>query len=194
MKLGRSEVKHRKIVLDTVRNDYYSRVDIFSCIYLQAAITEAMRLCPAAVPPTRRVGAVIAGESAPSGINVASATYVLHHREAAFPSPYKYDPEHWILRNSSTEEMKRLKELNRNYAPFSTRPRVGIAKNFAQMELLLTMARVVWRFDFESVGTQGQGGEGLGQGRESVEEFQLHSAFTGHTKGPMVGFGTREGL
>lgn len=84
--------------------------------------------------------------------------------------------------------------MNRSYAPFSIGPRICIAKNFAQMELILTMAHVVWRFEFESVGTLGQGGEGLGERRQRVGEFQLHAAFISHTKGPMVRFRKREGL
>lgn len=51
---------------------------------------------------------------------------------------------------------------------------------------------MVWRFDFESVGTLGQGEEGEGERRQRVGEFQLHAAFTSHTKGPMVRFRKRD--
>jgi cytochrome P450 len=169
-----------------------------SCIYLRSSINEAIRLNPVATQPFWREvepgGVTIAGDLIPAGLNVGATIYTLHHNEAAFPSPYKYDPERWIPRNQSLEEKERLKEMNRNFAPFLVGPRQCIAKNFAQMELLLTMANVLWRFDFENVGTVGEGKKGMGKGRERAGEFQFKSYFTSHTEGPMIRFRKREGL
>jgi hypothetical protein len=38
----------------------------------------------------------------------------------------------------------------------------------------------------------GEGGKGLGRGRERVEEFQFKGHFTSHTQGPKVRFKVRE--
>jgi len=157
-----------------------------------------MRLTTVATQPFWRQveagGAVIPGQHIPVGLNVGSTLYTLHHNLDIFPEPYNYDIERWIPRDDSEEEKVRLRGMNRSYAPFSIGPRQCVAKNFAMMELLLTMANVFWRFDFESVGALGEGGEGLGMGREKKGEFQFKAFFTSHTEGPMIRFKRREGL
>ena len=82
--------------------------------------------------------------------------------------------------------------MSRSFAPFSVGPRQCIAKNFAMMELLLTMANVFFRLDFEKVGTLGQGKKGAAWGREREDEFQFKSFFTSYMEGPMIRFKKRE--
>jgi cytochrome P450 len=174
------------------------------CVYLRAAINEAMRMCPVATQPlwrrTEPGGCVIDGERIPEGLNVGAGLYTLHHNAEAFPDPYRYDIERWIVHGVEAKEQERererIKEMTRSFAPFSVGPRQCIAKNFALMELMLTMAHVLWRMDFERPdGPEGKIGEGAkrkGEGRDRVGEFQLKSYFTSHLEGPMIRFKTRE--
>lgn len=189
-----NEVRTTFISLDKIR----AGPALNSCVWLRSSINEALRLVPVATQPLWREveegGATIAGEIIPVGLNVAATIFSLHHSEIAFPDSYKYDPGRWIPRDESAADKERLKEMQRSYAPFSTGPRVCIAKNFAQMEMALTMATVFWRFDFERVGRVGEGRKGLGKGREREGEFQFLCYFTSHTEGPMIRFRKRDGI
>ena len=170
------------------------------CVYLRAAINEALRLSPVVAQPLWREvengGAMVAGQKIPAGYNVGAGIYTLHHNSDVFPSPYEYDIERWVVQEGkdAEEEKQRIKTCQRSFAPFSMGPRQCIAKNFAMMELLLTMANVIWRFDFEIEGRLGEGGPGMGKGRERRGEFQLKSYFTSHMEGPMISFQKRSSL
>ena len=140
---------------------------------------------------------MIGGEHIPAGLDVGAGIFTLHHNEKVFPEPYKYDIERWIVRpgmEGDEDEKKRIKDMQRSYAPFSMGPRQCVAKNFAIMELMLTMANVFYKMDFEGVGHLGEGKPGMGMDRERVGEFQLRSYFTSHMDGPMIRFRKREGL
>jgi cytochrome P450 len=200
--LSRDSKAYAKVAHE-VRNTFSSLESIRAgpalnnCIYLRSSVNETLRMTPVATQPFWREpdagGTSIAGEHIPSGVNVGASLYTLHHTEVVFPEPYKYNIERWIPRNDAREEIQRIKMMNRYFAPFLTGPRQCIAKNFAQMELLLTIANIFWRFDFQKVGRLGEGGKGLGRGRQRIGEFQFKSHFTSHIEGPMVRFRKREG-
>ncbi|KUJ22174.1 cytochrome P450 [Mollisia scopiformis] len=169
-----------------------------NCVYLRAAINESLRMSPVAPQPLWREaeegGCLVDGELIPAGLKVASGIFSLHHNEELFPDSYKYDIERWIIdpKKDEEKEKERIKEMSKSYAPFSAGPRQCIAKNFALMELMLTMANVFVRLDFEKVGTLGEGRKGMGEGREREGEFQMKSYFTSYMEGPMIRFKTRE--
>lgn len=136
---------------------------------------------------------MVDGETIPAGLNVGAGIFSLHRNPKAFPNPYRYDIERWILQPgmNEEEEKNRIREMSRSFAPFSVGPRQCIAKNFAMMELLLTMANVFFRLDFEKVGILGQGKKGAGWGREREDEFQFKSFFTSYMEGPIIRFKKR---
>jgi hypothetical protein len=155
-------------------------------------------MAPVATQPLWREvdpgGCIVDGETIPGGLNVGASIFSLHHSSEAFADPYKWDIERWIVDPKKDEEAEkeRIKEMSRSFAPFSVGPRQCIAKNFALMELMLTMASVFYRLDFESAGKLGEGKKGAGWGREREEEFQFKSYFTSHMVGPMIRFRKRE--
>ncbi|KAH6699018.1 cytochrome P450 [Leptodontidium sp. MPI-SDFR-AT-0119] len=160
-----------------------------SCVYLRAAITESMRLSPVAPQPLMReaeAGCIVDGEHIPTGLKVASSIFTLQHNPAVFSDPYKWDMTRWLIDSSkdASEEKVRIKEISKSFAPFSVGPRQCIAKNFALMELYLTMANVFWKLDFESAGELGEGKDG---------EFVMKSYFTAFMEGPLLRFRKREG-
>jgi cytochrome P450 len=169
-----------------------------NCVYLRAAVNETLRMAPVAAQPlwreVDRGGCMVDGEIIPAGLIVGAGIFSLHRNPKAFPNPIKYDIERWIVQPVKNEEKEkeRIREMSRSFAPFSVGPRQCIAKNFAMMELLLTMANVFFRLDFEKVGTLGQGKKGAGWGREREDEFQFKSFFTSYMEGPMIRFKQRE--
>ena len=191
-------------VAKEVRSAFRSVADIRagpalnSCVYLRAAINESLRMAPVATQPLWREadpgGCIVDGELIPEGLNVGAGIFSLHRNPKAFPHPYEYDIERWIIdpEKDEEEEKERIKEMSRSFAPFSVGPRQCIAKNFAMMELMLTMVNVFYRLDFESAGTLGEGKKGAGSGREREGEFQFKSYFTSYMEGPMVRFKKRE--
>lgn len=62
-------------------------------------------------------------------------------------------------------------------------------------ELALTLARILWSLDFKTVegemGKLGEGGPGLGAGRERRDKHQLKDGFTAGKEGPVVQFRPR---
>jgi cytochrome P450 len=195
-----AEVRSKFASVDDIRMG----PELHSCVILKAAINEAMRLCPVAPQPlwrrTEEGGCVIDGEYIPAGLNVGASIYALHHNEEAFPNSFDFDIERWLVHASNekeeAKEQDRIKEMNKSFAPFSVGPRQCIAKNFAQMELLLALAHVFWRLEFKKadgeLGKIGEGGPGKGRGREQVGEFQFKSYFTSRLHGPMIQFKKRE--
>lgn len=139
-------------------------------------------------------GCLVEGDFIPSGLNVGAGIFSLHHNAEVFPDPYKFDIERWIPHPDKDEAMEkeRIKNMSKCFAPFSTGPRQCIAKNFAMMEIMLTMANVFFQLDFENVGSVGEGNESLGPGRDREGEFQMKSYFTSYMEGPMVRFTRRK--
>lgn len=78
------------------------------------------------------------------------------------------------------------------YAPFSIGPRGCLAKPLAYLELSLCLARMMFMMDFETVNSLGEGGPGLGRGRERKEEFQVIDMFSSNKKGPVLRFRPRK--
>lgn len=156
-----------------------------------------MRMTPVAPAPLWREaepGCKVDGEIIPTGLNVAAGIFSLQHNAEAFPDPYKWDFNRWLADPAKDEdvEKERIKEMSRSFAPFSVGSRQCIAKNFAMMELLLTVAKVFWLLDFEKAGSLGEGKKGAGEGREREGEYQLKSYFTSFMEGPMVRFKRRD--
>lgn len=63
------------------------------------------------------------------------------------------------------------------------------------MELRLTIARLVWGFDFEEVETPGKGvlwKEGFAVVQS--DEYRMRDCFTSRKEGPVARFWKREGL
>lgn len=202
--LSRNPEAYRKLI-EEVRNtfsnaeDIHSGPDLRSCVYLRACIDEAMRMSPAVSSPLWREvqtgGVQIDSEHIPQSYSVATGLYALHHNPAYFRQPFKYSPERWIPRPDNPQEDVEL--AKRAFAPFLIGARMCAAKNMAVMELLLTLAHIVWAMDFKvadgSPGLVGQGGLGMARGRQRDEQFQLYAHFvTVGKKGPFIQFRKRD--
>jgi cytochrome P450 len=171
--------------------------ELSSCTYLLACINEALRIAPASPAPLWREvktgGAVIDHQVMLAGTNVAATIYAMHHNAEYFPEPYSFRPERWIASMDNPKE--KIDAARVAFIPFSTGPRGCVGKPLAMKELTLTLARILWSLDFKMVegemGKLGEGGPGLGAGRERRDEYQLKGGFTAGKKGPVVQFRRR---
>lgn len=120
------------------------------CTYLRACIDEALRLCPPAGSALWRQvlkgGIRVDGNFIPEGYDIGTGLYAVHHNPAHFPDPAKFIPERFTDPEVS----------NAAFAPFSVGPRSCIGKSLALTELLLTMAHVLFAFDFKKAEEDGE--------------------------------------
>jgi cytochrome P450 len=156
-----------------------------SCQYLRACIDEALRLSPP-VPGglPREVlagGMAIDGEFIPAGVDVTVPIYALHHNASYFPDPEKFKPDRWIKTFSPPEELQVAQEA---FSVFLLGPRGCIGKNMAYMELLITVARVVWLFELRLVDG---GTKTISFGdKERAGIFDILDYFVAEKEGPMM--------
>jgi cytochrome P450 len=167
--------------------------------YLKAVIDEAMRLAPAvpgALPRTVTEGFEIDGVFLPSGTDVGTPCYSIHRNPSYFPHPNTYIPERWIEGSiislpdspSPSQKWNVTKddvELSRKaFCPFSIGPRGCIGKSMALMEMRLTLARLLFLFEFESAGD--------GVGEDKGGDLKMVDHFTSQKTGPNVRVRRRE--
>ncbi|RLL99566.1 hypothetical protein CFD26_107307 [Aspergillus turcosus] len=127
-----------------------------SCKYLNACITESMRLSPPVgaallreAPPG---GCTIGGEFVPGGTHVGVGLYSMHHNANHFTDPFTFRPERWLGEIDETD----FRHVPSAYAPFSIGPRSCIGKGIAKHELMLELAYILRTLDFEAVTPDGQ--------------------------------------
>ncbi|KAL4948588.1 cytochrome P450 [Aspergillus filifer] len=170
-----------------------------SCHFLRASITEAMRLSPPvgiSLPrETPSGGAVINGTWFPAGCLVGSGIYSIQHKEAHFSDPHTFRPERWLL--STEGEQAPADIVNHEpaaYGPFQIGSRGCVGKAIALQELLLTMAHVFVRMDFEAVDDQGRQvvvEEPVRKPVPGVTELPIQEFITAQATGPFVRFRKR---
>ncbi|PVH95123.1 putative cytochrome P450 [Periconia macrospinosa] len=139
-------------------------VELASCVYLRACITEAMRLSPPASGALWREvlpgGITIGDMYIPEGYDVGTGIYALHHNAEYFPEPFAFRPERWMPEEVGKEAVARASAAN---TTFSIGPRNCVGKSFAMIEMCMAMASVICEFDFRATkGKEGRVGEGSG--------------------------------
>jgi cytochrome P450 len=162
-----------------------------SCIYLYAVLEETLRRTapvPSHLPRVVLEGGLdIDGKHIPAGTVVGVPMYALHNHPDYFPDPFSFLPERWIESPSNSAQNVAL--ARKAFCPFSIGSRMCSGKNLAYMQLKLTLAHLLWRFDIrEAPDEMGRGGgkEGLGVGREREDEFQMWDALGFGRDGPVV--------
>jgi len=164
-----------------------------SCTYLYACIEETLRRTapvPSHLPRIVLEGGMrIDGQYIYASTVVGVPMYVIHHNPEYFSEPFTFSPERWLDLPSDSPARKA-------FNPFSIGTRQCSGMKLAYMQLKLTLAHVLWRFDVrlaEKETGRGGGGKGMGTGREREDEFQLWDALGFGRDGPMVEVRVREG-
>ncbi len=164
--------------------------------YLKACTDEAMRLAPAvpgALPREVMAGGVeVDGVFLPAGTNCGTPCYSIHRQPTYYRSPLSFLPERWIegavchpTSPSSPSWVVSKDEVEiarRAFCPFSIGPRGCIGKSMALMEMRLTLARLIFLFDFEGVDSTGEDRDG---------QLAMVDHFTSQKTGPNVVFKKR---
>lgn len=182
----------------TSRDDIRIGQKLQSCTYLRACIDESMRVTPPIGASLFREagpgGVTVDGYYFPQGIDVGTSIYSIHHNPAYFPYPHRFMPERWCVSSETGTSPEQLRRALSALNPFSVGPRSCIGKSMAMAELMLTMASVLWLFDFRLVdGPDARIGEGdlvaAALGRRNPDEFQLsHGGVTSVKNGPVLQF------
>jgi len=188
-----------------------------NCKFLRAAVMEVLRINPSTPSPlwreVERGGITVDGERIPAGCDIGASIYSIHHNPKYHPEPWKFDINRWLASSdpaldgagaTAADKTQTEEDRQRRYAwmPFSVGPRQCVAKNFALMQIKLTLAMVLVRMDFGladgelgRVGEGGRGGEGWagkGWGRDKKEEFQVLGFMTARYDGPFMKFKKRD--
>ncbi|KAI0391226.1 cytochrome P450 [Xylariaceae sp. FL0594] len=198
--------------MDEVRSKFSHEEEITqgaqlnSCTYLRACIDEAMRMSPSVggIPPREVLpgGATIDGEHIPAGVVVGTPHYTIHHNAAYYPQPFTYVPERWIAGAEASSKMllsdsviteRDVALAQSAFCPFSIGPRGCIGKGLAYIELMTTLARVLFLYDLRKAPgfDPAEGRKGNEWGRHREDEYQLIDQFTSLKDGPMVEFRRR---
>lgn len=150
-------------------------------------------------------GAKIDEHQIPAGYDVGTGIYAIHHNPVYFPCPFDFIPERWLLPLSSSSSKllpfpvtEASISLGRSaFIPFSTGPRVCVARSLAYLEMTLTVATVLWAAELKVAdGEQGRLGEGgWGNAKEALRsrkgEYQLWDQITSAKDGPLLCFRLR---
>ncbi|KAF8594779.1 cytochrome P450 monooxygenase pc-bph [Ceratobasidium sp. AG-I] len=118
--------------------------DVKSLAYLQACINEGLRLhstsgigLPRVVPTGSTLE--VCGETFNEGSILSVPSYSIHHNEEVWGADSElFRPERWLER-----------EVGKEFNPFSFGPRACVGRNLASMELLIIIATVFHRYEFE---------------------------------------------
>lgn len=184
-------------VTQEIRSSFTSPSEIVSgpvlnhCTYLYAVIEETLRRTapvPSHLPRIVLDGGIeIDGVRIPAGTTVGVPMYALHNDPTHFPAPFAFLPERWI--ESPSNPASSIALARRAFFPFSIGSRMCSGRNLAYLQLKLTLAHLLWRFDLRLAPDEpesGGGKPGLGIGRERSDEFQMWDALGFGRDGPMV--------
>ncbi|KAK5624404.1 hypothetical protein RRF57_000120 [Xylaria bambusicola] len=160
---------------------------LLACTYLNACIDEAMRIGPALTCDLPREvlpgGLVVQGEYYPPGTIVGTVPWADTHNPDVYGDAEVFRPERWIVNGANQEEVARLRS---NLRPFSSGPGVCPGRNLALAEIMITVARTLYRFQIRRApgSTLGGGHPGLGWGCTDEKQFQMLDAFVSFHQGP----------
>ncbi|KAL1340926.1 hypothetical protein AAHE18_09G050700 [Arachis hypogaea] len=121
--------------------------DIKNLVYLQAILKETLRLYPAGpllVPHEAREDCNIHGYYVPKGTRVFANVWKLHRDPSIWAEPEKFSPERFINGNGEVNE-----DQNFEYLPFGSGRRACPGSTFAIQVILITLARLIQKFDLE---------------------------------------------
>ncbi|KAG9239855.1 cytochrome P450 [Calycina marina] len=169
------------------------------CTYLRAVVDEAMRMSPPVggiLPREVLAGGIdIDGMHMPEGIIVGTPHYAIHHNPEYFPQPFDFIPERWIVDSEPQFDKNSVALAQSAFCPFSIGPRGCIGKGIAYIELMTSLARVLFLYDMRKVVgmTVGEGCPDGEEGRRRPEEYQLKDSFTSMKDGPYVEFREHQG-
>lgn len=168
-----------------------------SCLYLRACLDESLRMSPpvggALWRKVCKGGVTLSGQTIPQGYDVGVGIYAIQHNPIYYPDPFTYTPERWIVGwNTTTESVDLARSA---FSAFSIGPVGCVGKNLAYLELMVTMARVLWTLDIRDMTDaelEAPMKKYLSKYKDhSKSEYRLRDRFTSWKDGPMLSFRAR---
>ncbi|CZR50298.1 uncharacterized protein PAC_00170 [Phialocephala subalpina] len=138
-------------------------------------------------------GIEIDGKLIPSGTQVGTSSYAIHHNEEYFPNAFTYSPECWIVDPETGVSEEDVEQAHSAFCAFSLGSKGCIGKGLAYAELTVTLARVLFLFYLREAEGEliGGGKPELGFGRKRKNEYQIQDRFVGARDGPIIEFKAR---
>ncbi|XP_067622794.1 uncharacterized protein Cyp12e1 [Eurosta solidaginis] len=117
--------------------------------YLRACIKEGMRYYPIIAGTMRRLptDVVLSGYRIPAGTDISISSNLLLRNENFIVEPNKFIPERWLRKDAENKKF----QLDNPFVflPFGFGPRICVGKRIVDLELEVTLARLVRNFDIE---------------------------------------------
>ncbi|MCJ1475259.1 hypothetical protein MMC13_003921, partial [Lambiella insularis] len=201
--LTRNPLVYRKLCQE-IRSTFNSVDDIrsglalSSCTYLRSCINETLRIStPGVTELPREVlkgGLEVDGDIIPEGTIVGAPIWVFNHNEDIHYDPFVYRPERWIVNEDAGVTADDVARAESSFFPFSNGVGNCVGQKLAMLELMVTIARLLYRMDMRMPpgDTLGEGRPELGWGRRQRGQFQQKDAYVSLREGPMVQFRKRE--
>ena len=118
--------------------------------YLNAVLSEGLRLCPTIPDGMRRLvpkgGAIIAGEYLPENTVVSIPQWASYQSPSNYHEPRKFLPERWLA-NANAESSVFGKDRKDAFNPFSLGPHNCPGRALAWLEMRLILGKIIWHFD-----------------------------------------------
>ena len=168
-----------------------------SCKYTRACIDEALRMSPAGLSELPRTvlrgGITIDGEFYPEGITVGTAGWADNRNAQVYGDPEIFRPERWLISKDNTAEQ--VSQIKANFHPFSIGPHNCAGMSFALQELMLVVAKTIYKLEFR-LAPEWARGEGArhtsSMNGKDVPCFHLQDAFIVERDGPVLQFRKRQ--
>jgi cytochrome P450 len=170
---------------------------LLACTYLKACIDEGMRLTPPGTCELPREvlpgGLIVKGEYYPAGTIVGTVNWAYSRNQDTYRDASDFQPERWIVDESSGVSKQDVSRLKHNFYPFHSGPWNCVGRNVAMAEMMITVARTLYRFEVRRApgSTLGCGRPDLGWGCTDETQFQLVDAYISLRQGPEVQFRRR---
>ncbi|KAI1395606.1 cytochrome P450 [Hypoxylon fuscum] len=170
-----------------------------SCSYLRAVIDESLRMTPPAPSPLWREPEILAssttepfivdGHVIPPGTEVGVHLWAIMHNPTYFADPFTFRPERWLSSDADSPQEKEARAtMRRAHVSFGLGDRSCAGKSMAYMESSLTIARILWYFDFVrapgEAGKLGLGKEGSKDPWDRPDQFQIYDVLGADHDGP----------
>lgn len=192
------------MIVNEVRSTFQSFEEIKSgpkllscCPYMRACVDEAMRITPAGPSELPRIvlagGMVIDGAYIPEGTTVGVSHWSFYRNEEYFADPDTYRPERWIVDSATGVTEEDVARARSSCVPFTAGTTSCAGKNFALLEIYLTIAKTLWMYDMRLLpgDTTGTGNKETTWGKHDLNVFQVIDSYISIRDGPMVQFRMR---
>lgn len=187
----RKVVNEVRMAFKSVDDIVYSP-ELSACTYLRACIDEGMRMVPSGPGEFPREvlpgGIQIKGEYYPAGTIVGFSHWTGRRSQEVYGDPEVFRPERWIEDESSGVTAESVARMRSNFHPFLTGPGNCVGRHLAMMEMMVILARTLYRFDIRRApgSTFGGGSPELGWGSRDRNQMQIEEAYISLRHGPEV--------